>query len=171
MLRLFLRELISDWVALVSGIASFLLAAFSGFFPDYLSSRIFFPVAYFCLVFAAYRLWVRQQRAHKAEGSNLRGEIAALQEKLAAHRDPSRAARIEEVTRRLEQLTTGQKNALRLLLRRGKAKSSELHPSPVTDSEIAMLAIEGLVEQDMEDASWRIKPGNVDVLAELLANK
>jgi hypothetical protein len=56
----FLVAIWTDTVALACGTASFLLSALSAVFSTTLPPLISWPVAYVCLLVAAYRIWKKQ---------------------------------------------------------------------------------------------------------------
>ena len=59
MSRHFLRDLYSDWVALVIGGAPFILAVVAVIYRDTLPALLFWPTAYACLAIVGYRLWAQ----------------------------------------------------------------------------------------------------------------
>ncbi len=73
-MRDFLRSLLADWIALVSGIASFLLALTGAIFVASWPSWVFWPAAYVCLAVASYRVW-------KKTNETMTVRLAACQEK------------------------------------------------------------------------------------------
>jgi hypothetical protein len=125
MWREFARELFSDVKALVSGTASFLIAAVSAYLPNALPPTIFFPVGYICLAYAAYRLWARERLGRQADVTKLHAEIDRLRETLATkpHFPDRLRANIQKT---LLTLNEAERDLLRELLTPGGMLQAEL---------------------------------------------
>src|SRR5207248_2164916 len=61
-LKDFGRVLKSDWISMITGPASFILAALGAIFQQSFSPLIFWPAAYICLLIFTFRLWYKLQR-------------------------------------------------------------------------------------------------------------
>ncbi len=140
MLRSFLREVCSDWVALVSGIASFLLMAAGAISSESLPGWVFWPAAYVCLLVAAYRVWAKQYTARQAAEAKLAG----------ASLEPERERQaVEEVAR----LTTAESNFLRRVLVGDQVPVGDAAASPGADR----LERAGLIRRDFV-GYWSVNP-------------
>ncbi len=102
MLRQFLRDFGGDWVGLVSGIASFVLAFIAAINLENLPAWVIWPTAYVCLAVSAYRVWAREHLTHVETEKRLTGEVAEARrisgEALAQSKGESAAlqARLDE---------------------------------------------------------------------------
>jgi hypothetical protein len=95
-LRLFLRQVRDDWVALLSGIASVILAFVGAVLPTPVPAWAVWPVAYACLLVAAYRVWRAQHLAYLTERAAREEETQALRRDVEAlRRDVARARRAD----------------------------------------------------------------------------
>ncbi len=98
-LRDFVRDVCSYWVSLVSGLASFIMAALAAIFRDSLEPIIFWPVAYICLLVAGYRVWRKERVARIQAEARLPSRI-----------DEKRRAGVKK---ELSQFNEAEKDALR----------------------------------------------------------
>ena len=108
----FLVAIWADTVALACGAASFLLSALSAIFNTTLPPLIFWPVAYVCLLVAAYRIWKKQD-----------AQIA----KLKRRSDPARAYRLIEAQRQLGNLTENERRLVGQLVLQGGMLEDRCH--------------------------------------------
>jgi hypothetical protein len=113
MFRQFVRELCSDWITLVTGIASFILAAIAAIFSATLPAWLFWPAAYVSLIFACYRLWSKERQAR-----------TSTEEKLAA-RSPQ-AQKETTVRDQIANMTRSELLALKQLVTCGQLTEAEL---------------------------------------------
>src|SRR5262249_50493646 len=113
MFRQYLRELGSNWVALVSGIASVLLATVQAIFSQSLPFWVFWPVAYLCLIYAGYRLWAKERHAR-----------VSVEEKLTAN--SPQAQKETTVRDQIANMTRSELLALKQLVRCGQQTEEQL---------------------------------------------
>jgi hypothetical protein len=89
--REYIVALWADWLALMSGIASVVLAFCAAFFPPanvQAGRTLLFVAAVLCLAFASYRMWARQQsEIDKLTAHKLTFEIDAPRSKVTVNGD------------------------------------------------------------------------------------
>jgi hypothetical protein len=158
MLRQFLREVGKNWVALVTGIASFVLGFVGVIFPTFVPAWIIWPVTYICLVIASYQVWKRKHEAYLAE--RVARELAEAQlagAGLDAERE--RQAGVE-----LARLLPADNEFLKRLLVTGHVPNWEQQQSQVN---FALLERAGFISRDFT-GYWSINPLFRPVLSRLL---
>jgi hypothetical protein len=133
-LREYIAVLWADWVALMSGLASVLLAVWVVFFPPtdvYASRTLLWIATVACFLVSSYRIWASERNASLAKRVELEGVIAELR------------AQLDERIRRREI-----KEKLGLFLEQGKQLerlcNRELDPPPKKEVE----------EWDQEVGQW-----------------
>jgi hypothetical protein len=99
----FLADLYADWLTLMSGIVSVCFAALAAVIQYEFGPWVFWPMAYLCLLAAAFLVWRREAiRAQEAEAKLVPSDATA--------------ARRAEAARQLEQLSNAERQALRQVM-------------------------------------------------------